>query len=172
MHKKFNIILFGVVFLLSLIGCATLYNPATQKQEVIFINEQTEISLGKSVSAEMSGKQKFSSDPAELMRTKKIGNAIAAVSDRPGLNYEFDVLADKELNALSLPGGIIYINQGLLAILTNDELAFVLGHEVGHVAAKHAVKRIQSSMLFQSVLSVAFAAAGGSQAAQNAAAVS
>ena len=161
-----------VVFVSS--GCATVYNTATERQEVILINEETEISLGKSVAGQIAKKQKFSTDAAVLARVRKVGNAVAVISDRPALNYEFDVLADKELNALSLPGGIIYINKWLIDILTDDELAFVLGHEVGHVAAKHAVKRIQSDMLFQTVLSVAFIAAGpqGGEAAQNAASIS
>jgi predicted Zn-dependent protease len=175
MNKRICIFL---VILLStgvISGCATVYNPATERKEVIFINEQTEISLGKNVAEQIAQKQKFSRDAAALARVRRVGNAIASVSDRPGLNYEFSVLDDKELNAVSLPGGIVYINKGLLDILTDDELAYVLGHEVGHVAAKHAIKRIQSDMLFQTVLSVAFVTAGGPQgaeAAKNAAAVS
>ena len=141
-------------------GCATVYNPATEKREFIFINDSTETALGKSVSEQVSKKEKILHDPALEARLERIGKKIAGVSDRP-LNYEFHLLDNKELNAFSLPGGIIYIYKGLFNKLNDDELAFVLGHEVGHVAARHAVKKLQSDMTFQLILTVAFAAAGG-----------
>lgn len=139
-------------------GCAALmvYNPATEKKELILINEAMEIALGKSVAAEAGKKQKPLNDAAALARVEKIGRRIAAVSDRASIKYEFYVLDDKELNAMSLPGGIIYVNKGLLDELTDDELAYVLGHEVGHVAAKHSVKKVQGAVAFQTLLTIAF----------------
>jgi len=80
--------------------------------------------------------------------------------DRQDIEYKFFPLADKELNAISLPGGFIYVNKGLLDRLNNDELAFVLGHEVAHLAARHAIKKIQYNMAYQLLLTVAFAGIG------------
>jgi len=145
---------------LVLYGCATVYNPATEKNELILINDQTEAALGRNVSRQMTSEQPLSRDPFLIERVEKIGRKIAAVSDRQAIPYEFSVLQEKELNAVSLPGGFIYINSGLAEKLNDDELAFVLGHEAGHVAAKHAVKKIQANMAFSLILNVSLASAG------------
>ena len=152
-----------VVFVLS--GCATVYNPATQRKEIILIDDKAEIAIGRNVVKELEKEEKLSSDKKLEERVNNIGQKLALVSDRP-LTYKFQVLENKELNAVSLPGGFIYINQGLLDKLSDDELAFVLGHEVGHVAAKHAVKKIQSGMAFQIILLAASAATSGGDTAQ------
>lgn len=151
-------------FCLFLSGCATIYNPATQRKEIILIDDKTEVSLGKNVSQQLVREQPLSKDAALKARVERIGRKIAAVSDRQEVPYEFYTLSDKELNALSLPGGFIFINQGLAEKLTDDELAFVLGHEAGHVAAKHAVKKVQSNMAFSLVLNTALAASGSDPA--------
>ncbi len=151
----------GIVFLflLSFIssGCATLYNPATGKNEFILINTPAEITIGKNIAAEISKKQTIVSEISSVSRVQAIGRRLSAVSERKDIEYNFYVLADKELNALSLPGGFIYINKGLFDILNDDELAFVLGHEIGHVTAKHAVKKIQANMAYQMLANIAFA---------------
>lgn len=154
-------------FIFLLCGCTTLYNPATQKEEFIFINDTTEAAFGRNVALEIEKKYEVLSDTKDSRRVRTIGGRIAAVSDRQGLEYKFFVLEEKTLNALSLPGGIIYIHKGLLDILTDDELAFVLGHEVAHVAARHAVKKIQADMGFQLILTVALAAGGDADIARN-----
>jgi predicted Zn-dependent protease len=84
------------------------------------------------------------------------------VSDRQDIEYNFYVLEDKELNALTLPGGFIYVNNGLVKILNDDELAYVLAHEIGHVAARHIAKKLQSSMAYQLILGIAFTSVGDS----------
>ena len=146
---------------LLLSGCATVYNPATQRKEVILINDATEVSLGRNVAAELAKKQKIYRDAADLGRVRWMGRRIALVCDRTNIPYEFNVIDDPELNALSLPGGFVYINKGLLDKLNDDERAFGLWHEVGHVAAKHAVKKVQSGMAFQLIIALALAGAGG-----------
>lgn len=147
-------------FLLS--GCRTVYNPATEKNELILISDSYETSIGKNVSDEIQKKEKVSHNWQEEARVQSAGKKIAQICDRNNLEYHFYVLDDKELNAFSLPGGFIYINSGLLEKVNDDELSFVLGHEIGHVAAKHAVKKIQSTMAFQLLLTAALTAAGGS----------
>lgn len=137
-----------------------MYNPATQRRELIFINEQTEISLGKNAAAQINQKRKLSNDHALNDRIQRIGKAIVTVCDRSNLPYAFYVLDEEELNALSLPGGFVYVNKGLIKAYTDDELAYVLGHEIAHVTAKHAIKKVQADMGFQLILTVAFAAFG------------
>lgn len=156
MFKNFFLLLSILFFC----GCATIYNPATGREEIIFINDATEVAIGKSVAAEIIKKQKILNDARLQVRVERVGKRLASVSDRTNIGYEFHILDNKELNAISLPGGIIYINKGLLDKINDEELAFIFGHEIGHIAAKHAVKSIQSSMAFQLILSVAFAAAG------------
>lgn len=156
---------FLLIIVFTLNGCATVYNPATQRKEIILIDDKAEAAIGRNVVKELEKEEKVSLDKKSEERVSNIGQKLAVVSDRP-LTYKFQVLENKELNAVSLPGGFIYINQGLLDKLNDDELAFVLGHEIGHVAAKHAVKKIQSGMAFQIVLLAASAAASGGEAAQ------
>ncbi|MBU1999231.1 MAG: M48 family metalloprotease [Candidatus Omnitrophica bacterium] len=138
-------------------GCATLYNSATGRSEVIWVNSQTEVSIGQSVQKELLKKHALVYDPLLKERVESVGRKLAAVSDRKDISYYFAVLADKELNALALPGGFIYIYQGLIKVLNDDELAYVLGHEVGHVAARHIAKKLQANMTYQLVLGLAFA---------------
>lgn len=154
-----------VALLLFLPGCATLYNSATGRNEIILINSQTEIAIGRNVSARITKEHAVLSDRKFADRIQAIGARLSEVSDRLDLKYEFFVLADNELNAVSLPGGFIYVNKGLMDALDNDELAFVVGHEIGHVAARHAVKKIQAGMAYQMLLSLAFAGFGNKGAA-------
>jgi predicted Zn-dependent protease len=152
---KASVFLFFLLFISA--GCATLYNPATGRNEFILINTPAEINIGKNIAAEISKKQALITEQIPVSRVQTIGKRLSAVSERKDIEYKFYVLADEELNALSLPGGFIYINKGLLDILNDSELAFVLGHEIGHVTARHAVKKIQSNMAYQMLASIAFA---------------
>lgn len=140
----------GIIFALSLFltGCAAVqYNAATEKEELIFIDTEKEEGLGVSISRHLEKRYKLVQDEAMRERVRTIGKKIAAVSDRKELLYHFDVLDDKEINAVSLPGGYVYVNKGLVEkVSSDDELACVIAHEVGHIVARHAVKRIQSAM--------------------------
>lgn len=162
-----QIVLYGVLSLY-LTGCATLYNPATGRNEFILIDSKTEVAIGRNVIDDLVRRHPLSNDENLQRRIQGIGRHIASVSDRQDIEYEFKVLADKELNALTLPGGFIYINKGLVDKLTDDEIAYVLAHEVGHTAARHIAKKLQANMAYQLLLSVAFASVG-SQAGESAA---
>ncbi len=151
-----------LIFLLVLSGCATLYNPATGRKEMIFLNSQTEVSIGESVIPEFLSKHPLSNDPVLNERLRGVGGRLANASDRQDILYKFYVLKDLELNAMTLPGGLVYVNQGLMKILNDDELAYVVGHEVGHVAARHIAKKLQANMAYQLLLGVAFASFGDS----------
>ena len=144
-----------VLFCFFLSGCATLYNPATGKNEIILIDTQTEINIGKNVSQEVTRRNRLSSDERLNARVKRIGSRIALVSDRKDIVYSFYVLDSNDFNAISVPGGSIYVYKGLLEALNDDELAFVLGHEVGHLAARHAIKNIQANMAYSLLIQIA-----------------
>jgi predicted Zn-dependent protease len=78
----------------------------------------------------------------------RIGQGLAAKGERPGLPWTFRVVDDPTVNAFALPGGFIYVTRGILAYLNSEaELAGVLGHEIGHVTARHSVSRISQQQL-------------------------
>ncbi|MBU4311398.1 MAG: M48 family metalloprotease [Candidatus Omnitrophica bacterium] len=143
-----------------LCGCATVYNPATEQNELIFINTPSEVSLGNSIATKISKQYKISKDIEKLNRVNEIGQKIAMVSDRKDLKYRFSVIEDNELNAFTTPGGYIYINSGVVEKSTEDELACVIGHEIGHVAARHIVKKIQAQLGYDILITIASRKAG------------
>lgn len=138
-----------ITLILILTGCATTYNPATQRQEIVLIGDSQEISIGKSMTQEVKKQYKLNNDQAALRRINTIGQKLISVCDRKDIPYNFFVIEDKEINAFALPGGYIYVYTGLLNISTDDELAGVLAHEIGHIAARHPVKKIEVTLGYQ-----------------------
>jgi predicted Zn-dependent protease len=130
-------------------GCAT--NPVTGKSEFSVISEKDEIALGaqayNGAIAEFGGEY---NDPELAAYVSGVGQSLAKVSHRPNLPYEFTVVGSSIMNAFALPGGKIVITTGLLSKFDNEaEVAGVLGHEIGHVTARHAAKMISRAYLFQ-----------------------
>ena len=137
-------------------GCATAINPVTHRQEFILINTASEVSIGNNMAKEIQAKYKLSNDAEKINRVQTVGMRVASASDRQDLQYHFNVIEDKEINAFAAPGGYIYVNTGLLdAVSSDDELAGVLAHEVGHVAALHSVKKIQAVLGYNILASIA-----------------
>lgn len=141
-------------------GCVTIYNPATERSETLLINTTTEVSMGEDMALEIEKKYKVNNDPKLQARLASIGQKVAAASDRQDLKYHFKVVKDKDLNAFAIPGGFIYVNDGLMNVATDDELACVLAHEIGHIAARHSVKKLQSAMGYQLLTGLAFGLTG------------
>jgi predicted Zn-dependent protease len=135
------LVLFTLVLTLLAPGCAL--NPATGKQEFSLVSESQEIQLGtegdKAVQAEYGVY-----DNAELSAyVDRVGQKLAAISERPDLPWHFRVVDSPVVNAFALPGGYIYITRGILALLNSEaQLAGVLGHEIGHVTARHAARQM------------------------------
>lgn len=130
-----------------LLGCATEYNIATQRKEWIYYDTEREVRLGRSILKEIEKKYKFFEDPILKEKVSKIGERLIKVCDRKDLDYEFYILDEEEINAFALPGGLIFVYRGLLErIDSDDQLACILGHEIGHIVAKHAVKKLQAAM--------------------------
>lgn len=128
---------FGAALMLLLAGCAV--NPVTGRQEFVLMGEEQELRMGEEaypVYTQIS-EGEFP-DPALQAYVAQVGRRLAALSHRPGLPYEFNVVNASEINAYALPGGKISITRGLLTRMENEaQLAAVLGHEIGHVAARH-----------------------------------
>ena len=147
-----------LLLVIVLSGCAATYNPATGRNEIIFINSASEAIIGESAAAQITKKYKLIESGKDIDRLNVIGSRIAAVSDRQDLEYKFYIIDDKELNAFTIPGGHVYIFKGLYDKLDDDELAAVMAHEIGHVAARHIVKKMQASLGYQILSTIALIA--------------
>lgn len=145
-----------LVFPFFLSGCATVINPATGKKEFIMIGTQEEVSIGNQVAAEVETNFKLSHNEALIEKVSRIGARVAKVSDRQDISYHFKVLDNKDANALSTPGGYVYVNSGLIERADDDELASVIAHEVGHIAARHSVQAMQASMATSLIAALVF----------------
>ena len=139
--------------ILSLSGCAV--NPVTGKQDFVVLSEEQEIQMGREYNAQILRQYKIYEDEKIQNYVQSIGESLAKKSHRPNLIYRFTVLDSPEINAFALPGGYIYINRGLMAYMSSEEeLAAVLGHEIGHVTARHSVRQYSQAQLM-GVLSAA-----------------
>ncbi len=120
-------------------ACAT--NPVTGSRELVFMSESQEAELGREADAQIRSEMGVYDDAALLEYITAVGNSLAAVSHRPDLPWQFAVIDSPVVNAFAVPGGYIYLTRGLLAYLNDEaELAGVLGHEIGHVTARHSVQ--------------------------------
>jgi len=148
------------------LGCVrTNYNLATQRQEVTFTPTEKEVEMGRLLARQVEKELELVADEPMQERIRAIGQRLAAVCDRKELVYSFAVVKDVEVNAFSLPGGYVFLNEGLVKKTANDdELASVVAHEIAHIAARHAVKRYESSVGSQLVQLASLAAGrqGGS----------
>jgi MAF protein len=169
MFKKLNLKLFVLpltttFYLLTTVflsGCSTEYNLATKQEEKYYYSTDKEVQMGRLINLRVQKEYKFSGDPLQQKRVEDIGKKIAAVSGRKEIDYYFQVLEDDQINAVSLPGGYVYINSGLLdKVSSDDELACVLAHEVGHIVARHSIKKLQAMQSY-SVLRLLVAVAPG-----------
>jgi predicted Zn-dependent protease len=134
--------------LLVLAGCST--NPATGKSQVALISEQQEIAMGKEADQQIQQQLGLYPDQELQAYVNRVGQKLAADSERPNLPWTFRVVDDPVVNAFALPGGFIYVTRGLLTHLTSEaELASVIGHEIGHVTARHSVSQMSKAQLAQ-----------------------
>lgn len=137
---------FIVSLFITLQGCSV--NPATGEQDLVLMSESQEIALGRAGHTEILQEYKPYPDDNLSAYVQKIGDRVAKNSHRDDIIYRFTVLDSPEVNAFALPGGYIYITRGILAYLNSeDELAAVLAHEIGHVTARHAVRRHSTATL-------------------------
>lgn len=135
-----------LLVLLQLTACAT--NPVTGAQDIVFMSEQQEIAMGRKTHQQVLQEYGVYENPALQAYVQDVGETLARKSHRNNLIFRFTVLDSKEVNAFALPGGYIYITRGLMAYLNSEaELAAVLGHEIGHVTARHSVRQYSATQL-------------------------
>lgn len=138
----------GGLLALGLAACVT--NPATGGLQLSLIGEGREIEMGREGAAQVEASIGLYQDDALQDYVSEIGLRMAAVSERAHLPWRFRVVEDPVINAFALPGGFIYVARGILANFNSEaELAAVLGHEIGHVTARHSVEQISRAQLAQ-----------------------
>ncbi|HEY9518369.1 MAG TPA: M48 family metalloprotease [Gemmatimonadales bacterium] len=127
-------------------ACAT--NPATGKSEISLVSESQEIEMGNQMLASARATLGVYPDSGLQRYVRGIGSGLAAASERPGLPWVFEVVEDPEVNAFAAPGGKIFVTRGILAYFGSEaELAGVLGHEIGHVTARHSARQMTREQL-------------------------
>lgn len=136
---------------LACLGCGrSHFNLATQRQELTFTSTDREVEQGRKLARRILRELPLVADETVQQRIRGIGQRIAAVCDRRELVYQFYAVAEEDVNAFSLPGGHVFINEGLIKKAANDdELASVIAHEVAHITARHSVKRFESGLGLQ-----------------------
>ena len=139
-------------------ACETV--PYTGRSQLQFMSPQQESELGAQAYQQSLAKTKLSSDTAASEMVSRVGSRIAAVTGHPEYKWEYRLIQDDEqVNAFALPGGKVAVYTGILPI-TRDEngLAAVLGHEIGHVIARHGGERVSQRMLVNVGLETTMAA--------------
>jgi len=157
MNTKRMIIFFTALFFLSMavwiISCAV--NPVTGKKEFMLLSEADEAGLGQQTDQQIIQTYGIYDDPELTAYINKLGQNMSKITHRPNLNYSFKVLDTPVVNAFAVPGGYVYFTRGILGYLNNEaELAGVLGHELGHVNARHSAIQYSRAQLAQIGLGV------------------
>lgn len=138
----------GVVVLAAAAAVACAVNPATGKSQIMLVSEGSEISMGLSGAQDVKKSMASLDNPAVQNLVKTTGLRMAKQSERPALPWDFTVLDDPQINAFALPGGPIFVTRGILTHFNSEgELAAVLGHEIGHVTARHSAAQMSRQQL-------------------------
>lgn len=144
-------ILKSCLLVLLFIGLTTCSrNPVTGKRELMFMSEKQEIAMGANADPSITASYGVYNDDKLQNFINQKGKQMGAISHRPNLTYSFKILDSPVVNAFALPGGYVYFTRGIMAHFNNEaEFAGVLGHEIGHVTARHSASQQSKSTLAQ-----------------------
>lgn len=139
-----------IVLLLVVWAISCAVNPVTGKRQLMLLSQSDEIALGKQSDEEVIQTYGVYDNPNLNAYLNTIGQKLVKVSHRPNLNFTFRLLDSPVINAFAVPGGYVYITRGILGYLNNEaELAGVVGHEIGHVTARHSAQQYSQAQLAQ-----------------------
>jgi predicted Zn-dependent protease len=125
-------ILIGVAITCSLVACG--------------VSQQQEVQMGQEYAAQINAQLPIVQDPELNRYINVLGDSIARLTSRADLDWHFFIVDAKDVNAFAVPGGFVYVNRGLVERADQmDELAGVLGHEIGHVVRRHTVKQMEKA---------------------------
>jgi predicted Zn-dependent protease len=148
MTRRFAFTVPCLVLLGAAVNCAR--NPVTGKNELALVSEGQEIQMGGQAAQQVGQSIGYVKDEALQKYVSDIGMRMAAQSERPKLPWAFYVMDDPTVNAFALPGGFIFVTRGILTHMNNEaELVGVLGHEIGHVTARHSVQQMTRQQIAQ-----------------------
>ncbi|HEX4934474.1 MAG TPA: M48 family metallopeptidase, partial [Gemmatimonadaceae bacterium] len=134
-------------------ACAV--NPATGRRELSLVSESQEIQMGLDGAKAAAAQMGVYPDSALQRYVASLGQQVAKAGERPALPWSFTVVDDPIVNAFALPGGPIFISRGILTHMNSEaQLVSVLGHEVGHVTAKHSVNQLSKQQLLGGLFTV------------------
>jgi len=133
-----------IVFVLS--GCTSEFNLATRQEETLLFSTEKEIRIGEKVSEQFEEHFKIYRGVEENERVQKILDRLVEVCDRNDVVYTVRIIDEDKLNAVALPGGPMFVFKGVIDKADNDDqLAGVIAHEIGHITARHGIKKLQAS---------------------------
>jgi len=136
----------AVLAALAAAGCAI--NPATGKNQLMLVSQDQGIAMGRQADTAIIATIGLYPDAAWQSYIQQFGARLAATSERPDLPWTFRVVDDPAVNAFAVPGGFVYVTRGLLTHLTDEaELASVVGHEIGHITARHTAAEMSKQQL-------------------------
>lgn len=139
-------LLIGAAIALS--SCAA--NPVTGRQDFMLISEAEEIELGRKVAASVTREHGLYDDARLAAYVGDLGRKLGKLSHRPQLDYSIEILDSPVVNAFAAPGGHLFFTRGILATLNSEaELAGVIGHEIGHVTARHSAQQLSRAQAAQ-----------------------
>ncbi|RPI49748.1 MAG: hypothetical protein EHM55_23040 [Acidobacteria bacterium] len=145
--RKWKVESFLPALLAAVLISACAINPVTGKRELSFMSEAQEISVGRELDAQVRQEMGLYEDEDLQRYVQDLGMRLASRSQRPNLPWSFAVVDSPAVNAFALPGGFIYITRGILPYLDNEaQLVGVLGHEIGHVTARHSAQQYTRGM--------------------------
>jgi len=129
-------------------ACAV--NPVTGKRQLMLISTGQEVALGAESDMGIVASYGLYDDEDLSSRLTTMGEQMARISHRPDLDWSFKVLDSPVINAFAVPGGYVYVTRGILPYLGSEaELAGILGHEIGHITARHSAQRLSQAQLAQ-----------------------
>ena len=150
---------------LAVSACA--YNPELGRQQMTIVDDSSLTQAGEQAWKQALGAGKVSTDKAANARVRAVGQRVVEAAGLGGRPWDYAVFEDTAPNAFVLPGGHVGVTTGLLKIVENDDqLAAVIGHEAGHVVARHAAERQSQTLTSSLLIGVLGAAAGSSDAAR------
>lgn len=129
---------------------ACVRNPVTGKRQLSLVSTRQEIELGRQGAADVEKTIGKYPDPRVQQYVESVGMRLAKASERPNLPWSYAVVDDASVNAFALPGGPVFVTRGILTYLNSEaELAAVLGHETGHITARHSAEQLSKAELAQ-----------------------
>src|SRR5436309_8751834 len=149
LHRVLAIpLLVASVLAVAVAGCST--NPATGKRQISFVSTSQEAAMGRESDPAVIAEYGLYGDSTVQRYVDSVGQRLGSISHLPTLGWHFRVLDSPVVNAFAIPGGYIYITRGILAYLNSEaQLAGVLGHEIGHVTARHSAQQMTQQQIAQ-----------------------